>query len=75
MRYTVAPASNPLMPHMYVHQFRFGSYLVVRPKKGHSTIFAVREGFSIKEAVAACRRRGFAVDYAITARQRTARRA
>lgn len=61
---------NPLAPHYYIHDFVPGRYLVVQPRKGHSTIFRVKDGYSTPTALAMARKRGFKPLYVVRAEYR-----
>jgi len=67
MKYTIV--SSALAPHQYQHDLVLpASYIVVEPKKGHSTTFRVREGCETSSGLFEVRRRGFRPLYVIRAR-------
>lgn len=67
MRYDYS--QTPLKPHSYQHDMVLpASYIVVEPKKGHSTTFRI-EGQEKERALADARRRGFKPLYVVNARK------
>lgn len=63
-------AQSALVPHQYMHDLVVpASYIVVKPKKGHSTTFRVAENVSVAAAILSTRSRGFEPLYVINAKQ------
>lgn len=57
-----------LLPHAYQHDLVVPAvYVVVEPKKGHSTIFRLRDG-AVEGGLAEARRRGFKPLYVVRAK-------
>lgn len=70
MRY--GQPTTPLAPHAYMHDLVVpASYVIVRPVRGHSTIFRIRDGWDVKQALTAVRARSFKPLYVIHAKAKT----